>query len=124
MCWKTRYNSTLNRVMEYTANENGGIYVHIPFCVQKCPYCDFYSVTDLALKSRYLKALISEMQMVPSASLVFDTLYLGGGTPSVYGPEEIGQIVETAFARYNIIPDAEVTLEVNPGTVTFESLNA
>ena len=110
--------------MEHTSNKNGGIYVHIPFCVQKCPYCDFYSITDLALKSRYLKALISELQMTPSASLVFDTLYLGGGTPSVYGPEEIGQIVETAFARYNIIPDAEVTLEVNPGTVTFESLNA
>jgi oxygen-independent coproporphyrinogen-3 oxidase len=64
------------------------------------------------------------MQMVPSASLVIDTLYLGGGTPSVYEPEDIEQIIDTAVGQYSIAPDAEVTLEVNPGTVTFESLNA
>jgi oxygen-independent coproporphyrinogen-3 oxidase len=110
--------------MEHTSDKKGGIYVHIPFCVQKCPYCDFYSITDLSLKSRYLKALIKEIKMIPAETLVFDTLYLGGGTPSVYGPAEIGQIIETAFAQYKIMPDAEVTLEVNPGTVTFDSLNA
>jgi oxygen-independent coproporphyrinogen-3 oxidase len=92
--------------------------------VQKCPYCDFYSITDQSLKPRYLMALIGEMQMVPSASLEFDTLYLGGGTPSVYGPTDIGQIIDTAAAKYNIASDTEVTLEVNPGTVTFDSLKA
>jgi oxygen-independent coproporphyrinogen-3 oxidase len=110
--------------MEHTSNKNGGLYVHIPFCVQKCPYCDFYSITDQSLKPRYLKALIGEMQMVPSAALVFDTLYLGGGTPSVYEPADIEQIIDTAVGQYNIAPDVEVTLEVNPGTVTFDSLNA
>ena len=115
---------TVLNEMNVNHKKPGGIYVHIPFCVQKCPYCDFYSITDLSLKSRYLKALISEMQMVPAGSLVFDTLYLGGGTPSVYGPADIEKIIDAAFARYNIIPDAEITLEVNPGTVTFDSLNA
>jgi oxygen-independent coproporphyrinogen-3 oxidase len=110
--------------MEHDSTKYGGIYVHIPFCVHKCPYCDFYSITDQSLKPRYLKALIGEMQMVPSASLVFDTLYLGGGTPSVYEPADIEQIIDSAVGQYKIAPDAEITLEVNPGTVTFDSLKA
>ena len=110
--------------MKHTATKTGGIYVHIPFCVRKCPYCDFYSITDQSLKPPYLRALVNEMQMVESASLVFDTLYLGGGTPSVYGPADIKTIIDAAFTRFNIISDAEITLEVNPGTVTIDSLNA
>jgi len=110
--------------MNLIPNKNAGLYIHIPFCVQKCPYCDFYSINDLSLKSRYLQALIGEMQLVRSASLVFDTLYLGGGTPSVFNPAEIGLIVENAVTHFKISPDAEVTLEVNPGTVTFDSLKA
>jgi oxygen-independent coproporphyrinogen-3 oxidase len=108
--------------MEHTYTKYGGIYAHIPFCVQKCPYCDFYSITDQSLKPRYLKALIGEMQMIDSGPMVFDTLYLGGGTPSVCGPADIGQIIDTAAAKYNIASNTEVTLEVNPGTVTLESL--
>lgn len=104
--------------------KSGGIYIHIPFCVNKCPYCDFYSITDLSLKSRYVQALLKEMQFVPSASLTFDTLYLGGGTPSVFDPAEIEQVLETANAQFEILPDAEITLEVNPGTVTADSLKA
>ena len=110
--------------MNVKHNKLGGIYIHIPFCVQKCPYCDFYSITDLSLKSRYLNALIKEIKMIAADTLVFDTFYLGGGTPSVYSPVEIGQIIETAFTHYKILPDAEITLEVNPGTVTFDSLKA
>ena len=110
--------------MNKTYNKHGGIYVHIPFCVQKCPYCDFYSITDQSLKPRYLRTLIGELQMVPSASLVFDTLYLGGGTPSVYGPADIELIIDTAVGQFKITRDAEITLEVNPGTVTFDSLKA
>lgn len=108
--------------MENTSNKYGGIYVHIPFCIKKCPYCDFYSITDLSLKSRYLQALIKEMNMIPAEPLVFDTLYLGGGTPSVYAPADIKTMLDAASTRFNIIPDAEVTLEVNPGTVTIDSL--
>jgi oxygen-independent coproporphyrinogen-3 oxidase len=110
--------------MEPISNKYGGIYFHIPFCIKKCPYCDFYSIADLSMKSRYLKALISEVNMTSAETLVFDTLYLGGGTPSVYEPADLETILNTAHTQYNIILDAEVTLEVNPGTVTLDSLNA
>jgi oxygen-independent coproporphyrinogen-3 oxidase len=110
--------------MAHTSSKYGGIYVHIPFCIQKCPYCDFYSITDLSLKSRYLQALIKEIEMIPAETMVFDTLYLGGGTPSVYGPPEIERIVDTVVARYNIASDVEITMEVNPGTVSCDGLKA
>ena len=100
--------------------QSGGIYVHIPFCISKCPYCDFYSVTDLSLKSRWLQALIREMEIVELDAFVFDTLYIGGGTPSVLNPNEIEQIIETLFGHFDFLPDTEVTIEVNPGTVSFE----
>lgn len=62
--------------------------------------------------------------MIPAETLVFDTLYLGGGTPSVYGPTAIEQIIDAAFAQYEIARDAEITMEVNPGTVTYGGLKA
>ena len=60
-----------------------GLYIHIPFCLGKCPYCDFYSITDLSLQPAFLDALASEMNMTRELDQVFDTLYIGGGTPSV-----------------------------------------
>jgi oxygen-independent coproporphyrinogen-3 oxidase len=101
---------------------NAGLYIHIPFCVRKCPYCDFYSVTDLALKPRFLKALIAEMGIASAEGLCFDTLYIGGGTPSVYGYHDIGQIVTAISRNFDLRPDAEITIEVNPGTVSIEQL--
>lgn len=58
-----------------------GLYLHIPFCNGKCPYCDFYSVGDLSLTDQYTDALLNEMQMQADNTLMADTLYLGGGTP-------------------------------------------
>ena len=104
-------------------NQNAGIYIHIPFCVRKCPYCDFYSVTDFALGPMFLKALIAEMEMVSAEGLRFDTLYIGGGTPSVYGYPDIGRIVTAVFQNFDFQPDSEITIEVNPGTVSLEQLN-
>jgi len=103
-------------------NKLAGIYVHIPFCIKKCPYCDFYSITDQSLKQPFIEALIQEMQMASSPSLLFDTLYFGGGTPSVLRPENIGRIIENAYGLFNISTDTEITIEVNPGTVTSEQL--
>jgi oxygen-independent coproporphyrinogen-3 oxidase len=108
--------------MNPMSNDNAGLYIHIPFCVRKCPYCDFYSVTDLTLKSRFLKALITEMEMVSHRGLCFDTLYIGGGTPSVYESDQIDLILTQAFQFFEILADAEITIEVNPGTVTLEQL--
>ena len=108
--------------------EPAGIYVHIPFCVWKCPYCDFYSITDMSLKEAFLGALLDEMQIGKETGFFqktrfsYDTLYIGGGTPSVLDAEQISRIIEAACRSFQILSDAEITIEVNPGTVTPEQL--
>ena len=109
--------------MNLPNSQNAGLYIHIPFCVRKCPYCDFYSVTDLALKPMFLKALIAEMELVSAEGLCFDTLYIGGGTPSVYGYHDIGRIISAVSQNFDFQPDSEMTIEVNPGTVSLEQLD-
>lgn len=103
-------------------NKLAGIYVHIPFCIKKCPYCDFYSITDQSLEHLFIEALIKEMQIISRHPLFFDSLYLGGGTPSVLKPANIGKIIENAYRLFNILTASEVTIEVNPGTITPEKL--
>ncbi len=108
--------------MNLSSNKAAGLYIHIPFCVRKCPYCDFYSVTDLSLKAKFLEALLREMQIDSVATLEFDTLYIGGGTPSVYNASEIGQIITSALQNFDFLPNPEISIEVNPGTVSIEQL--
>ena len=103
-------------------NKLAGIYVHIPFCIKKCPYCDFYSITDQSLKQPFIEALIREMQMASSRPFFFDTLYFGGGTPSVLKAKNIERIIENAYRLFNFLHDTEITIEVNPGTVKHEHL--
>jgi oxygen-independent coproporphyrinogen-3 oxidase len=110
--------------MDFQQKKRAGIYIHIPFCVKKCPYCDFYSITDLSLKPGFLQALIREMELFQSGSLNFDTIYLGGGTPSVLDFDDIFLIIKGALEIFNILPAPEITLEINPGTVTRTLLNA
>jgi oxygen-independent coproporphyrinogen III oxidase len=99
-----------------------GIYVHIPFCLRKCLYCDFYSTVDLSLKPAFLEALISEIAAADPGALVFDTIYFGGGTPSLLSPPEVARILGALFARFHFQEPVEITLEANPGTVGLESL--
>jgi len=100
-----------------------GMYVHIPFCVRKCPYCDFYSTTDFYLREGFPEALIAEMQMrADTSGLCFDTLYFGGGTPSVLEEMEIARIMEGAYQFFQMQDDTEITIEANPGTVSLEKL--
>ena len=107
-------------------NENpdkfGGIYIHVPFCVRKCPYCDFYSSVDLSSIPVFLESLKREMEMVGGTDQVCDTLYIWGGTPSVLKAEAIAQIIDTAHRQFTIRSDIETTLEVNPGTISRKSL--
>jgi len=100
----------------------GGIYIHVPFCLRKCNYCDFYSVTDLSLKPAFLEALSSEISAANPGPLAFDTIYIGGGTPSLLEPQEVKTIIEGLFSKFRFEQPVEVTLEVNPGTVDFEKL--
>ena len=95
----------------------GGIYVHIPFCIRKCHYCDFYSTTNLGLIDDFTLALEREIQMVAPIDLQFDSLYFGGGTPSILTPVQIERIIQTLFDNFSFRPDIEINLEVNPGSV-------
>jgi len=101
---------------------NAGFYIHIPFCVKKCPYCDFYSITELSLNRRFLRALIKEMEMVQYPAWIFDTVYIGGGTPSVLDGQDISDILEGLSRHFTIDTDSEITIEVNPGTVDLNKL--
>ena len=90
-----------------------GLYIHIPFCVKKCGYCDFYSVVgDDMLMDAYTSAVISALGEYKDR-FVADTVYFGGGTPSVLGGKRISLILNAA--KEFITPDAEITVEVNPG---------
>jgi oxygen-independent coproporphyrinogen-3 oxidase len=99
-----------------------GLYIHIPFCEKKCFYCDFYSVTDRSRISHFLAALKKEMQLASRVSSAFDTLYIGGGTPSVLEADDVARIIGNVFKYFKILPEPEVTVEVNPGTVTLEDM--
>ncbi len=111
-----------------------GLYLHIPFCEHKCLYCDFYSIapdgsrTDYeTLISRFLSALNREAvsrAQDPQFREQFDTVFFGGGTPSLLSPSNIDQILRSLRSHYQISDEAEVTLETNPGTVDAEKLRA
>lgn len=98
------------------ADTGAGIYVHIPFCERKCGYCDFYSVTDTQRIPEYLDALHKEMKLTSVPNMTPDSLYIGGGTPSLLTPKQMGNIVDWAALCYNLGANAEMTLEVNPAT--------
>lgn len=103
-----------------------GLYIHIPFCVQKCKYCDFLSApADDAVKKRYADALCKEIAGYKELTKEYElaTIYFGGGTPSVLDVSLIEQILDAVKRSFFVdMAAAEVTLEVNPGTASFEKL--
>ena len=103
-----------------------GIYIHIPFCKQKCKYCDFISYSNKEEKIKeYIKALQKEIQIKLKKyqkEYLVDTIYLGGGTPSYIEPEKIVDIIKTVKNIIQMKENVEITIEVNPGTVTKRKL--
>ncbi len=96
-------------------NKAVGIYIHIPFCDGKCPYCDFYSLRPTErLCQRYIQALDREMSRL--AGPAADTVYFGGGTPTLLGAEGLAQTLENVRKHFAVKDDAEVTFEMNPRT--------
>jgi oxygen-independent coproporphyrinogen III oxidase len=93
-----------------------GIYLHIPFCRKRCHYCDFFKSTDLSQKARLLEGLRKELESRASelASEEINTIYLGGGTPSVLLIDELKEILKTIRQFYLVSPEAEITMEANP----------
>lgn len=108
--------------MDKLLKQPGGIYFHVPFCVRKCPYCDFYSCTDLDRIPEYVAAVAAEIKMTPDADFCADSLYFGGGTPSLLPPKAIQQLIDAACSRFNVASAAEITMEANPGTVNSRNL--
>ena len=102
-----------------------GIYVHIPFCKTKCPYCDFYSVTTLHPLEDYLRALSTEISLrsYELAGQRVETVYFGGGTPSLLSGRAIGVILRLLRCSFDITEGAEITLECNPGDLTTMDLD-
>jgi oxygen-independent coproporphyrinogen-3 oxidase len=102
------------------------LYVHIPFCERKCRYCDFYSVADTEGVEDFLAALRREILLRNErfGAASYETIFFGGGTPSLLAPRQIETVLGCLRATFRIAPQAEVTIEVNPGTVTRESLAA
>ena len=109
--------------------KTAGLYIHIPFCDIKCSYCDFYTVTkrDSQIPS-YLKALKKEVEIYSTDPIVknlrFETIFLGGGTPSLLSPAQIFSLLELIKTRFAVATNPEVTLETNPNTVDLQKLEA
>ena len=99
-----------------------GLYIHVPFCRSKCLYCDFYSVTDLPLAPVWLQALDREMQIYKDKFPSVDTLYLGGGTPSLLDGAQITALFQLLRRHFLFFPDTEITLEANPDDLSREKL--
>jgi oxygen-independent coproporphyrinogen-3 oxidase len=95
-----------------------GLYIHVPFCVSKCVYCDFYSETCLSDVSAWLTALGREMLLYRDLFPAFDTLYVGGGTPTVLGEDQLGRLFEMACRSFAFTDDPEITVEANPNDIT------
>ena len=103
-----------------------GIYVHIPFCKQACHYCNFHFSTSMKLKNGFLQALLNEIAIQKNflTDEAVETIYFGGGTPSLLLEDEIRQILNSIYAYYVIAPDAEISLEANPDDISPEKLIA
>lgn len=101
------------------------LYFHIPFCLKKCNYCDFLSFPcEDTIKSDYMEALIRETKQRAAEYNGYEvvSLFVGGGTPSVANDSQIVKLMETAYSFYHVAETAEVTIEVNPGTVSLQKL--
>ena len=99
------------------------IYVHIPFCVQKCLYCDFFSTpADESVKDRYFRDLKAEIREDGRTGSYVSSIFFGGGTPSCVAEERIIEILALLKEKYRVGPKAEITLEANPGTLTEKKL--
>lgn len=106
-----------------------GIYLHIPFCLSKCPYCDFYSITDsdLNIRKSYTEALLNEIKVMSEIyadEYTVDTIFLGGGTPSILEVEYLDEIMYKLNSYFSFAKNPEITMELNPKTVDLIKLRA
>src|SRR5215212_8226582 len=102
-----------------------GLYIHIPFCSSRCSYCDFATgLYQSEIAERYVRGLINEIRSSQYAGENVDTIYFGGGTPSLLAPAQLERILASLFEEFEIADETEITLEINPGSATPEKLRA
>lgn len=101
-----------------------GIYLHIPFCKQACYYCNFYFSTSLKKKTELLNCLVKEIELRKSElnNDVVETIYFGGGTPSILSTEEINRLIEAVYSNFDVVEYPEITLEANPDDLSEEKI--
>ena len=101
-----------------------GIYIHIPFCKQACFYCDFHFSTSLKKKDDMILSLIKEIELRKNelGNTIIETIYFGGGTPSVLNTEEIQVLIGAVYANFKVIENPEITLEANPDDLSEEKI--
>ncbi|WAC07367.1 MAG: radical SAM family heme chaperone HemW [Thermodesulfobacteriota bacterium] len=99
-----------------------GLYIHVPFCKSKCPYCDFYSITSLSLIPAWLSGIKKEVLIYKDRFGYFDSLYLGGGTPTIISEPDLIHLVDYLFTHFYFSPDSEISIEANPDDITQEKL--
>ncbi|MBL8271838.1 radical SAM family heme chaperone HemW [Steroidobacter sp.] len=97
------------------------LYVHMPWCVRKCPYCDFnsHAAPELVPQAQYVDALLEDLQgdVAAAQGRAITSIFFGGGTPSLFGPEQIGRLLAGVRRQIPFAADVEITLEANPGTI-------
>ena len=110
--------------MNQTVENSVGLYIHVPFCSSKCPYCDFYSVTDRGRMDEYVDAVTDELRTLRRVGALADglrqreisTVYFGGGTPSLLGADRLSALLRTVKDCFSVAPGAEITVECNPSS--------
>ena len=114
--------------MPTVSPQSFGLYIHLPWCTQKCPYCDFNShrAPTRIPEDDYIDALIRDIERwLPSIwGRHVDSIFIGGGTPSLFSPAAIDRLLSALRARLSIRPDCEITMEANPGSVEADRLPA
>jgi oxygen-independent coproporphyrinogen III oxidase len=101
-----------------------GIYIHIPFCKQACHYCNFHFSTSLRYKNELIAALLKEMELQQEylSGEMIETIYIGGGTPSLCNQQELESIFSKIHSLFKISQDAEITVEANPDDISKDKL--
>jgi len=102
---------------------NLGLYLHIPYCLHKCGYCDFNSHPENRKESiHYIDALLKELRSYAKKEYTVTSIFMGGGTPTILLPSQLKQILNTVQQGFNLTPDCEITIEANPATIKLQSL--
>lgn len=101
-----------------------GLYIHIPFCEHKCDYCDFYSLTKFEDYVRFVDAMLLQMEdySAQTKDYIVDTIFIGGGTPTVLPVKRMLEIIDGIYSNFNVSPNVEFTMEANPATVNLKML--